>query len=259
MTDKKIIHKIYRMLDGELDAAELRELENHLLKNPEAARFSKEWKMIRTQLERTKAESLNVDLNQEILNRIDMETYRQQPKNDEIIVRGIWSQPLVKYSFAFVLGVFVGFLIFSIFKVDFNGKEASVTELKGTFLNSQSFDNMRVADVLQYNSPVANANCQVRYSDKIVEIRLDLSSQEPVKATIEFNYGDLQVLNVQNISVNDQSTAMATSNYVQIHNVGDNKYIIQLYNKNKLPHLIDFKIFQNESPVYQNSVEVNKE
>ena len=76
---------------------------------------------------------------------------------------------------------------------------------------------------------------------------------------IEFDYGSFTVLNVQNVSVNDQSTAMASGNFVQINSVGENSFIIQLYNKNRLPHNIDFKIFQNDSPIYQNSVQVNKE
>jgi hypothetical protein len=118
---------------------------------------------------------------------------------------------------------------------------------------------MKMADVLQYESPLAKAICNVRYSTKIVEIRVELSSLNPVKATIEFDFNNFEVLNVQNVMVNDQSTALAASNYIQISNVGDNKFIIQLYNKNSLPHYIDFRIYQNESPIYQNSVQVNKE
>ncbi len=247
------------MLDGELTAAELQEMEHHLANNPDAARFSGEWEKIRKQMDHARTNSVDIDLTREILNRIDMETYRQPPQKDEILVRSFWSRPVIKYSFAFVLGVFTGFLVLSFFKADFKTTDPSTRELKGTFLNSGSYDNMRVADVLQFDNPAANASCQVRYSDKIVEIRLDLTSQGPVKATIEFNYGSLQVLNVQNISVNEQTTAMATSNYVQIHNVGSNKFIIQLYNKNSLPQNIDFKIYQFESPIYQNSVQVNKE
>jgi len=52
---------------------------------------------------------------------------------------------------------------------------------------------------------------------------------------------------------------MAAANFVQINNVGDNKFIIQLYNKNSLQNNIDFKMYQNDMPIYQNSVAVNKE
>jgi hypothetical protein len=131
--------------------------------------------------------------------------------------------------------------------------------MKGTFYDSRSFDNMKTADVLQYESPLAKAVCNVRYSTKIVELRVDLFSLYPVKSTIEFDYNNFYVLNVQNVSVNEQSNAMTAANFIQINNVGENKFIIQLYNKNSLAHNIDFKIYQNDSPIYQNSIQVNKE
>lgn len=189
-----------------------------------------------------------------------METYKQPPKKAEVyIVRSFWSRPLVRFGFTFVLGVFTGFLMFSFLKADFTGSNSPESEMKGTFYDSRSFDNMRTADVLQYESPLAKAICNVRYSSKVVEVRVDLSSLYPVKSTLEFDYNNFTVLNVQNVSVNDQSTATAAGNFIQINNVGDNKFIFQLYNKNSLPHNIDFKIYQNDSPIYQNSVQVNKE
>ena len=191
---------------------------------------------------------------------MSMEPYKQPPKKEGIsIVHSFWSRSLVRLSFTFVMGIFAGFLIFSFIKADFSESGAPVSGMKGTFYNSSSFDNMKTADVLQYESSVAKGVCNVRYSTKIVEVRVDLSSISPVKSTIEFDYNSFSVLNVQNVSVNDQSTAMAAGNFIQINSVGDNSYIIQLYNKNSLPHNIGFKIFQNDSPIYQNIVQVNKE
>ena len=189
-----------------------------------------------------------------------METYKQPPaKEGLIIVQRFWSRPAVRLGFAFIAGIFAGFMIFSFLKADFSGSGASSEEMKGTFYNSGSFDNMKTADVLQYDSPMAKAVYNVRYSSKIVEVRVDLSSTNPVKSTIGFDYNNFVVLNVQNVSVNDQSTAMAAGNFVQINSVGDNKFIFQLLNKNSLPHSIDVKIYQNDSPIYQNSIQVNKE
>lgn len=189
-----------------------------------------------------------------------METYKQPPKKDEIVfVRSFWSRPAVKFGFVFVLGVFAGFMIFSFLKIDFNGDNSAPSEMKGTFYDSRSFDNMKTADVLQFEGPQVKAVCNVRYSPKLVELRVDISSLNPVKAAIEFSYNELAVLNMQNLSVNSQSSAMAAANSIQIFNVGDNKFIIQLLNKNNLPHNISFKILQNDSPIYQNTIQVNKE
>ena len=260
MTDKEIIGKIYRKLDGDLSVSDEYELEKYLSGHPEAVRFSKEWESIKLQMEQEQAKNIDIDLKQEILKRINMETYKQPPKKAEItIVRSFWSRPSVRFGFTFVLGVFAGFLIFSFLKADLKEPNVPTAEMKGTMYDSRSFDNMKTADVLQYESPLAKAVCNVRYSTKIVELRVELSSLYPVKSSIEFDYNNFTVLNVQNVSVNDQSSAMAAGNFIQINNVGDNKFIFQLYNKNSLPHNIDFKIYQNDSPIYQNSVQVNKE
>ncbi len=189
-----------------------------------------------------------------------METYKQPPKKESIlVVRSFWSRPVFRFGFAFVLGVFAGFMIFSFMKADLRQADAPTSDMKGTFYDSRSFDNMKTADVLQYESALAKAVCNVRYSSKIVEVRVELSSLYPIKTTLEFDYNNFAVLNVQNVSVNDQSIATAAGNFIQMNNVGDNKFIFQLYNKNSLPHNLDFKIYQNDSPIYQNSVQVNKE
>jgi len=260
MTEKEIIGKIHRKLDGELSAEEQRELESYLVDHPEAAQYSNEWELIQKHVELEHTQFIDIDLKPEILKRINMETYKQPPKRAEIlIVRSFWSRPVVKFGFSFVLGVFAGFVLFSFLKADLKGSGRATSEMKGTFYDSRSFDNMKTADILQYESSLTKAVCNVRYSSKIVEVRVDLSSLYPVKSTIEFDYNNFNVLNIQNLSVNDQSTAMAAGNFIQINNVGDNKFIFQLYNKNSLPHNIDFKIYQNDSPIYQNSVQVNKE
>ena len=260
MTDREIIEKIYRKQDGELNADDLHDLEDYLSAHPEAARLSGELERIMSQMEQERTSQVSVDLKEEILKKINMESYKQPPRKDGIsVVRSFWSTPLVRFGFTFVMGVFAGFMIFSFMKADFTGGGAPASEMKGTFYNSNSFDDMKTADVLKYENSGIQAVCNVRYSTQLVEIRVDISSQTPVKSTIGFDYNSFRVLNVQNVSVNDQSTAMAAGNFVQINNVGDNKYIVQLYNKNSLPHNLDFKIYQYDSPIYQNSVQVNKE
>jgi len=203
---------------------------------------------------------VDVDLKQAILERINMEKYVKQEGRTEIkLTRSFWQRPVFRFAFVFLIGVFTGFLIFSFLKVDFSGSKLPTQDMKGTLYDSRSFNDMKVADNILYDSPLAKAVFAVRYSTKVVEIRIDLSSLYPITTTVEFDFNNFECLNVQNVNVNDQTTCSAAANFVQINNVGDNKFIIQLYNKNSLQHNIDFKIFQNDMPLYQNSVIVNKE
>jgi len=108
MTDKEIIEKIYRKVDGELTAAELHELETYLAGHPEAVRFAKEWELIKEQMESELANPVDIDFKQEILKKINTETYKQPKKTEILIMRGFWSRPDFRSGFAFVSGVFMG-------------------------------------------------------------------------------------------------------------------------------------------------------
>ncbi|MBC8315105.1 MAG: hypothetical protein H8E51_06340 [Bacteroidetes bacterium] len=165
----------------------------------------------------------------------------------------------VRYSFFFLIGACFGIILTLLADTRQEHQFTSDEDVRGTVYNSSSFEKMKPADAIFFDNPALKAAIDVRYSTQLVEARLDLSSLYPVKLVVEFGYNDFRVLNVQNITVNDKSTTRSASNYVQIDNVGDNEYIIQLLNRNRLPHQITFKFYQNDMPVYSNSVVVNKE
>jgi hypothetical protein len=258
--DKKIFDLIYRDLDGELNSEEQEKLREIIEKNPEMAVFRAEWQKVRSQFDKEKEQEIKTDLKQSILERINMEKYKQKETGKELkLSTPLWRRPAFRISLVFVLGVFTGFLLFTFLKVDLSGSKVPTPEMKGTLYDTRSFDNMKVADNILFDTPLAKAVFAVRYSTRIVEIRIDLSSLYPVKTVIQFDYNNFECLNVQNVTVNDQTSCSSSFNFVQINNVGDNKFIIQLYNKNNLQHNIDFTILQNDMPIYQNSVAVNKE
>ncbi|MCX6268862.1 MAG: hypothetical protein NTW16_16170 [Bacteroidetes bacterium] len=260
MTDKLIIEKICRDLDHELNAREKADLAVYLASNPEAAQIYQQQALIKKQLDDGQASMIEIDLKKDILNKIAMEGYKQPPKKDGVrIVPGFLSRPVVKFGFTFVTGFFLGFLIFSFLKADLSGNSGQTDQMKGTFYDSKSTGGIKNAGVLQYDNPVAKALVNVRYSTTMVEITAELNSSEPVKCNFQFDYNNFNVLNIQNVSVNSQTTALASGNFIQINNMGENKFLIYLANKNALENNIDFKIMLNDSPIFQNSVQVNKD
>lgn len=189
-----------------------------------------------------------------------MEGHKQPQKTGNVrVVNRFLSGSVIKFGLTFVMGVLVGFMIFSIGMADRNDGPSSTDQMKGTFYDSRTSGNMKTADVLQYDSPVAKAAFNVKYSAQIIEIAVDLSSEGPVRCTVQFDYNNFEVLGVRNVSVNGETTATAAGNFVQINNSGENRLLVYLQNKTNMPNNIDFKIFQNDSPVFQNSVQVNKE
>lgn len=108
MTNKEIIEKIYRKLDGELSTTELHELDNYLTSHPEAAHFAKEWELIKEQLENELANPVDIDLKQEILKKINAEKYKEPSKAEILITRNFWSRPAFRFGSTFILGIFEG-------------------------------------------------------------------------------------------------------------------------------------------------------
>lgn len=258
MIERELIERIHEDLEGKLEAAEQQKLKDTLAGNPEAESYYREWQKISSVFKRSGELSPDVQFTKEILNRLPMEP--QTAKKPEPLIRpSFWNMPAFRYSMIFIAGAFLGFLAFTFLMPAGKISKAPSFQLKGAMYDSRNFDQMTTADNLMFENAMVKASFDVRYSSRIVEIRVSVSSLYPVQGMILFDYNSLQAMNVVNVSVNDQSSISASSNFIQINNSGNNQYVIQLLNKNSLPHQVSFKILQNDVPVYQNAVTVNKE
>ena len=188
-----------------------------------------------------------------------MEGHAKHPENFEVkVVRSIWSRTWVRLCMVFLAGLISGFVIFSFSSGISKTKNLPAANQQAAPASLRAIDSLQPPEVLHYDTPLTKAVCKVHYSARFVEVRIDLSSLYPLKSLIEFDVNNLSIINIQHISVNDQSTSMAAASFVQINSTGDNKYIVLLANRNSLPHKIEFTISQNESQIYKNAVEINK-
>ncbi len=258
MIDPKIIRKIYRDIDGDLNPGEHEELMNWLESAPEAKKMYTDRKETAEKFREEKF--LEVDVKQQILNKIKMENFIPTEKLSisERMSR-IFFSPRFKIGFAFVLGIFLGIFVISLLGQAKSGKKLKQQDIAGTMWDTRSYDEMKTADNILYESPMAKATFNVKYSSKVVEMHIDLYSLYPVKLAINFDPNAFMTFNVQNMNMNAQTSAMSSYNYIQINNVGQNQFVVLLYNKNSLPNKVNFSIFQNEIPLYANSVVINKE
>jgi hypothetical protein len=258
MIDRKIIELIHEDLDGNLNPDRQKELRELLAGNPEANFYYNDWKQIRDNINDLREKTPDIEFTQEILNRLPMES--QTAKRPEPLIRpSFWNRPAFRYSIIFVAGILLGLLAFTFLMPGNRSAKPPVFELKGSLYDTRSFDQMSTADNLQFENAMMKSTFDVRYSTSIVEARINISSLYPVKVLILFDYNSLQPMNILNVSVNDQSSISASSNFVQINNSGNNQYVVQLLNKNNLPHQISIKVLQDDMPIYQNAVTVNKE
>jgi hypothetical protein len=258
MNKKKLLEDIYRKIDGELPEPELQELDQHLRNDPEAMRLYQQCLKIGHQFNHLKTNQTEPELTSDIMREVRASQHKKQTSSPSFgLAQDFWLQPLFKYSYMFAGGFLVGFLIFSFFKSDFTLSSKNTDGMKGTMLQSAPFDELKVADLLLFDDPRVKAVCNVRYSNEIVEIHLDISSGEATKTFLEFDPSHFRILNFQAVQVNEVSNALTGGNSIMINNTGDNKYIIQLLNKSTLSHPILIRILQEDQQLFQNSVKIN--
>lgn len=135
-------------------------------------------------------------------------------------------QNWARFTFFFLAGMIAGMALILLTDRGKENQPFSDKEVRGTVYNSSSFDKMKSADVIYPGNPGLKTAIDVKYSTQLVEARIDISTPNPVKLAVAFGPNDFRVLNVQNLSVNDQSTVLSSANFIQIENLGDNKYII---------------------------------
>ncbi|GEM_PF-2729932 len=178
---------------------------------------------------------------------------RQAARAGGSILSAAW----FRFILFFLVGVLAGFLIPRVLP---GNKEASLpvsVAPKESATVSKPADTLGAPGVMRYDNPLVRAACKVRYSSKIVEISVDLSSLYPVKSVLDFDVNNFTILEVRHVSVNDQSTSMTASGSVQFNSVGDNHYMVLLVNMNNLPHKIDFILSQNDVTLYQKAAGIN--
>jgi hypothetical protein len=260
MIDQEILKKIYSDLDGTLGASGKEALQNLRSNDPEVNSVYQQLQQMHDSLTTEKDINLEIDLKNQILNKIAMENFNPSPEISfsERLQRIFFSNGF-KIGFAFVLGIFLGIFLLTLIGQGTSHKNLKKQDIAGTMWDSRSYDEMKTADNIMYESPMAKATFNVKYSSKLVEMHIDINSMYPVKLAINFDPNAFITFNVQNINMSTQSTALSSYSYVEINNVGTNSFVVLLYNKNSLPNKINFTLVQNEMPLYSNSVTVNKD
>jgi len=183
-----------------------------------------------------------------------------QPHEDQEIkaIRPFRSGRWVKLSVFFLLGFMAGMIFTGTLRC---GRKEAVKPGPG----KQPAESAALQDSLgkpqsaRYETPLVKAVYTVRYSSETVEIRIGFTSLYPVKSLVEFDLHNMAILDVEHLEVNDQSTDMIASGFVQFNCVGNNQYLIRLSNKNNLPHRIEISLSQNDISLYRNSLRINQD
>ncbi len=259
MNENKLIETIYLRLDGKLNREEEAELDRYLAEHPEAARIERQCRTMHEQLMAEPVEGTVPDLKPDILKNINQAKYAKENEGVQVrVVRLFWHHPAVRFGLTFAAGIVAGVFLFSVWNADFKSSSSDNDLMKGTFSDTGTSEMWTNTDLLSVKGQDIKATCRTRYSGQMVELYLDLSSQDAIDTTIEFSAADFDPLIVVNQQVNSETTTATGADFVRIHSTGDNKLGIKLNNKNSLPHEMVFKISRRNNQEYENTIEINK-
>jgi hypothetical protein len=173
-------------------------------------------------------------------------------------VRPFRSRLWIRLSLLFLLGFIAGVIVTGTMKCSRKDAPGPGSGKKDAENPVSREDALGRPETVRYETPLVKAVYTVRYSPETIEIQVEFSSLYPMKSLVEFDVNNMVIQEIGHLEVNDQSTDMSASGFIQFNCVGNNKYLIRLSNENDLPHKIDFSLLQNDIALYRHSVRINK-
>ncbi len=219
----------------------------------------KNWDKVENLFAQARSEEAEVDLKNDIMNKIDREKYGPKAGAKKFrITRNSWNSAAFRTWFYVAAGVTVAALLITLYWADFGGTKEDRGKMKGTFFNSAQPGDYTNAETIMYQGWQVKASCRTRYSANTVELYLDLSSDDVIETTVGFNPDDFDFQVVVRQQVDDNTTISTATDHVTIISSHSNLIGIKLTNKNDRQHDIRFNITQRGNPLYENTITVNK-
>lgn len=165
----------------------------------------------------------------------------------------IFSNPIWNIAIALIIGLIIGFLVFSPILKKGSEKIDNEMDAAGTIAKPEAKPDF----VLPIEIPgvVAKINILNKTQD-FVELVIDISSEEINHLSIFFNKGDFNLWSSKIVKRSDICSILNGYNSVEIVNKGDNTTAILLKKMNKLENELRIVISVNNSKIYEQTVTI---
>ena len=255
MIDKNTKELILRYIDGELNDRDKDTAAELLKTNDAAAKFYDDMKKLDQILEEDKFQPEEVDLTDLIMSEINqIETDKPRNKTE-----GLWSrffpEPRWNVAYALILGIIIGFLLFSpLIRPDVGSSVTDLDEI-GTMYDIDAKPAFKVP--LAFDGINAEITAHL-LSDDFVRIIVEMTSEEVTRTRFSFNKSDFNVWTYKVIEQQFDCRILSGYNTVDVVNIGKNSYIILLKKLNHLDNEIKVEVFSEDRTVYQDILTIHK-
>ena len=255
MIKRKIEKLVQRYLDGDVSVKEKKFVEGFIKDDSSVKEYYEQMKLLEEDLYLDAQSIEGINVKDDVLNGIQlMKMKKAVIKDDFGFFERMFTNNRLNIAYAVVLGIIIGFLIFSPAIRQKGQVSIPESDLYGTISHEAT-----TAFTLPIELPSVKVNLHADYLPQdFIRISMDISSEEQIRIRLSFNKDNFQPWNMKVISANSECRMLSGYNSVEVINKGENRYFILLKKMNHLEEQIEVRVFSDESLIYENVVTVNK-
>jgi len=254
MTGKEQI-LIQKYIDGELSPQEKIVVDGLIKNNIDAKKYYDDLNSIESMLKEDAQDKVSIDLKDQIMNEIlRNEQRKDHPVKVENALDRIFPNPRWNVAYAFVLGIMIGALIFTLAPKQVNIEDIPESNLAGSMSNSSTGS----AFILPVDIPGIHLNINAdELQENYYKILVEVMTESPGMVNLSFNKSGFYLQSIKMLKENSECRITSNRSSVQMFNRGENKFIILMKKLSYLPEDINIQVFLDEMIKYENVVTIN--
>jgi hypothetical protein len=253
MLTNRIKQRLQQYLDGELSPDKKKQVQELMEHDSEVKDYYEKLIAMEKMLKEDIGAAATVDLENEIISQLS----RSQSISTVGTDRERWfgfipASPQWTLLPALVLGILIGFFIFSPVLKKKHLKDLSTMDLAGTMTGHATS-----AFALPINLAGVNATINADYiSSDFLRINLRIQSEQESQIRMSFNKDQFNVWNMKAVNPTGDSRILADYQSVAIINRGDNDYFVLLKKLNDAEEPFKVEVFYDDMLQYQTVVTI---
>ena len=255
MIKRKIEKLVQRYLDGDVSFKEKKYIEGLIRDDQSVKEYYEQMKLLEEDLYLDAQSIEGVNIKDNVLNEIQLMKMKKSVINDGSgFIEKMFANAGLNIAFAFVVGLIIGFFIFSPAIRQTDQPSIPESDLYGTISHEAT-----TAFTLPIELPSVKVSLNADYLPQdFIRISIDVSSEEQIRLRLSFNKDNFQPWNIKVINADPECRLFSDYNSVEVINKGENKYFVLLKKMNHLEDQIEIRVFSNDLLLYENVVTVNK-
>lgn len=245
MIHKKYIALINKEIDGIISTAEKNNLDEHLLKNPDAKNYYNEIILTNNYLSFLPDQEPSENLKKKIINSINFNKYSPKIKN-----KNLWNllaASKFKLASTFAAGVIAGIIVFALF---FDNNNVNLKNVSGTVIASDT--GVKTIREIPIKFPIGNIELKQLGNN----IRLNVSSNTDQNFKMMIKYpGNIEFNNIKpgfdgNIEISKSKS------FLQVSSSRVRQYSLLFIKSNSDYSEMQIKIITSDETVYEHNVTI---